>query len=88
MRSPYFQPTFGQPNVFDPMGTCLAIEDVWPGLHIGTNRVEEMRRKVTQFDWGQTALQRWIREAETVLPDGGTWRHFTGRVLPSLQEYV
>ena len=69
MRSPFFQPTFGQPNVFDPMGTCLAIEDVWPGLHIGATRVEEMRRKVAQLDWAHAALQRWIHEAETILPE-------------------
>lgn len=69
MRSPYFQPTFGQPSVFDPMETGLAIEDVWPSLHIGADRVEEMKRKVTQLDWAQTALQRWIHEAETILPE-------------------
>jgi len=64
-----FQPTFGQPNVFAPMRAGLVIEDIWPSLYIGADRVDPMRRKTQQLGWARDALARWRAEAETVLDE-------------------
>ncbi len=75
-----FQPSFGTPCVFNPFDSGLTIEDTWPALYYGADRVEEMRRKIDTFDWARNALELWRAEAEVVLnetpaftrdPDGG-----------------
>jgi len=62
-----FQPNYGLPCVFDPTDRGLLIEDVWPSLYIGADRVAEMARKVETLSWAQRALERMAAEAETVL---------------------
>ena len=69
MSLPRFQPTLGRPCVFAPMETGLAIEDIWPSLYIGADRVEEMKRKSGQCEWARNALDRWRDEAELILPE-------------------
>jgi hypothetical protein len=64
-----FQPTFGWPNVFSPEDSGLALEDAWPSLYIGAERVGEMQRKTQQFAWARHALERWRSEAELVLQE-------------------
>ena len=61
------QPTFGQPSVFNAMETGLAIEDLWPSLFIGAERIEEMKRKINSLPWAKAAYYRWLEEAESVL---------------------
>jgi hypothetical protein len=62
-----FRPSYGWPDVFSPEGCGPAIEDVWPSLHIGADRVEEMKRKVSLLAWAREALSVWRTEAEAVL---------------------
>jgi len=64
---PFGSRAFGWPNVFSPSEAGLAIEDVWPSLYIGADRVEEMARKVRTLEWAKQALTRWQSEAESVL---------------------
>jgi hypothetical protein len=46
--------TFGQPNVFDSLEAGLAIDDFWPSLYIGADRVAEMQRRQQFALWPQT----------------------------------
>ena len=77
---------YGWPNVFSPEDTGMAIEDVWPPLYIGVERVDEMKRKVAECEWAASALDTWRAEAEIVLdeepafvrqPSGGRSNMFT-----------
>ncbi len=69
MRPDAFQGSFGYPCVFNPMETGLAIEDVWPSLYIGADRVDEMKRKIEELDWAKQAFERMTAEAETILKE-------------------
>ena len=61
------RPVYGWPNVFSPESTGMAIEDVWPSLYIGADRVDEMARKAESLPWARDAVERWKAEAERVL---------------------
>ena len=63
------RPIFGWPNVFSPEQAGMAIDDVWPSLYIGVERVEEMKRKIEQCPWAAEALAAWQEEAEIVLAE-------------------
>jgi hypothetical protein len=60
-------PTFGWPNVFSPEDSGMLIEDIYPSLYIGADRVEEMRRKADNLGWAARAVRKWKEEAEVVL---------------------
>jgi len=62
-------PSYGWPNVFSLEQTGTAIEDVWPSLYIGVERVKEMKRKVRECPWAADALELWKSEAEVVLQE-------------------
>ena len=59
--------TFGYPNVFSAHDRGLLIEDIWPTLYIGANRVDAMRERIATSDWAKLAYDQWKVEAETVL---------------------
>jgi len=61
------RPSFGWPSVFAVEGWGPAIEDVWPSLYIGADRVDEMARKIRQLPWASAVLELWREEAEIVL---------------------
>ncbi len=67
--APAFPQPAGWPHVFSPEDRGLAIDDVWPSLYVGAERVPEMRRKVTALPWAAAALAQWRAEAETILPE-------------------
>ena len=43
------------------------IEDIWPTLFFGSERVEEMRRKISKLRWARETFKLMRREAEEVL---------------------
>jgi len=69
MRAADFPQPRGWPNVFSPEGHGLAIEDVWPSLYIGADRVSEIAGKARRLPWAAAVLERWKIEAETVLEE-------------------
>ena len=60
----------------------MAIEDAWPTLFFGDERMGEIRRKAENLPWAARAVEGMLREAESVLADGPLlpeerigWRH-------------
>lgn len=60
----------------------MAIEDVWPTLFFGSDRLDEIRRKVEEVPWAREAFHRWQAEAAQVLAEPPQlpiepigWRH-------------
>jgi hypothetical protein len=58
------------------------IEDVWPTIFFGAERVEEMRRKISELRWAQETFELMKREAEEMLREPPQlpverigWRH-------------
>ncbi len=64
----FVQPVaFGWPYTLSPHDAGLVIEDVWPTLFFGVERLPEIKQKVNQFYWAQTAVEQMKAEAEIVL---------------------
>ena len=68
--------------VLDPSQKGLLIEDVWPGLFFGSERVPEIRRKIECLPWARDMFGTMIEESSTVLtrppqlpPGRPGWRH-------------
>ncbi len=61
--------SFGFPCVFNPMEAGMAIEAIWPSLYIGTDRVDEIKRKTSSLPWAKEVLEQMQREAEEVLAE-------------------
>jgi len=73
---------FGRPYNLCPHDSGMLIEDVWPSIYFGLERVEEIRRKTSELEWAKAALDQMLREAETVLTTEPSqpiervgWRH-------------
>lgn len=71
-----------RPYTLSPHDTGWLIEDVWPSLYFGPERVGEMSRKVDRFPWARRAVDLMTAEADYALssaphvpmePCG--WRH-------------
>ncbi|MBE7462772.1 MAG: heparinase II/III family protein [Planctomycetes bacterium] len=63
------RPVFGWPNILCPDACGPLVEDVWPSMYAGVERVSEMRRKIESLPWAARALERWRAEAEAVLEE-------------------
>lgn len=62
------QPTaFGWPYTLSPHDSGLIIEDVWPTLFFGGERLPEIKRKLDQLNWARAAVEQMKAEAETIL---------------------
>lgn len=68
--------------VLDPSRLGPFVEDVWPGLFFGTERIPEIRRKIALLGWARTLCGRMLRESSCVLrsepvlhPGRPGWRH-------------
>ncbi len=61
------QTTFGWPYLLSPHSSGMVIEDVWPTLFFGAERLPEIRRKVQTLSWAARSLEQMQREAETVI---------------------
>ena len=57
----------GWPYTLSPHDQGPAIEDVWPTLFFGAERVPEIRRKAAELEWAARAVERWRAEAEAAL---------------------
>ena len=73
---------FQWPYTLSPYDTGMLIEDVWPTLFFGVERLEEIRRKVDCLPWAKDVLSQMRAEAEVVvtqpplLPESKIgWRH-------------
>ncbi len=72
----------GWPYTLSPHDSGMVLEDCWPTIYFGAERVPEMRRKISSLPWARAAFEQMKREAEQVLaaepvqpiePVG--WRH-------------
>ena len=57
----------GWPYNLSPHDSGMLIEDVWPSIYFGQERVDEIRRKTETLPWAKVALEQMKREAEAVL---------------------
>ncbi len=57
---------FGWTYTLCPHSIGMIIEDVWPTVFFGWERVEEIRRKPSRLDWARDTLDTMKREAERV----------------------
>jgi hypothetical protein len=58
---------FGWPYNLSPHDSGMAIEDVWPSIYFGKERLPEIRRKIDSLPWAKAAFEQMLREAEAVL---------------------
>ena len=68
--------------VLDPTRRSSLIEDVWPSLFFGVERVPAIKRKLGSSEWAGRMMQRMVEEADVLiknpphLPAGRPgWRH-------------
>lgn len=57
----------GWPYTLSPNDSGMLIEDVWPSIYFGLERVDEVRRKTEALPWARQAVAQMVREAEGVL---------------------
>ena len=60
-------PSFQWPYTLSPHDSGMVIEDVWPTLFFGTERLEEIQRKHASLPWAQRAVAQMIQEADAVI---------------------
>ncbi len=58
---------FGWPYTLSPHDSGMIVEDVWPTVFFGWERVEEIRRKTSTLDWARETLAAMRREAASVI---------------------
>ena len=73
---------FQWPYTLSPYDTGMAIEDAWPTLFFGEERMDEIRRKADRLLWAAQAVEKMAREAEVVIEEAPLlpeerigWRH-------------
>lgn len=73
---------FQWPYSLSPYDSGMVIEDTWPTLFWGAERLDEIRRKVENFSWAANAVAQMRQEAESVLDEPPLlpqerigWRH-------------
>lgn len=69
-RIPGFDPSQvvpGWPYTLSPHDTGLILEDCWPSIYFGVERLAEIRRKIDKLPWARAAFEQMKREAEAVL---------------------
>ncbi|MSS71508.1 MAG: hypothetical protein EXS64_08455 [Candidatus Latescibacteria bacterium] len=73
---------FQWPYTLSPYDSGMVIEDVWPTLFFGAERLAEVRRKAEKLTWAADAVAQMQREAESVLREPPLlpeerigWRH-------------
>ena len=59
--------SFQWPYTLSPYDSGMVIEDVWPTIFFGAERLEEIRRKTNKLQWAADALAQMQQEAEVVL---------------------
>jgi hypothetical protein len=58
---------FQWPYTLSPYDSGMIIEDTWPTIFFGAERLDEIRRKTDTLPWASDALAQMQQEAETVL---------------------
>ncbi len=71
-----------RPNVLSPHSRGTVLEDVWPPIFWGGERLEEIKRKINELNWAAECYRLLLREARPVLEDEPSlpierigWRH-------------
>lgn len=71
-----------QPNVLSPHSRGTVLEDVWPPVFWGGERLEEIKRKIGELDWAAECYRLLLQEARPILDDEPLlpiepigWRH-------------
>lgn len=59
----------GRPYTLSPHDSGLLIEDVWPAIFFGRERVGEIECKITRLTWAKGVWEQMKAEAERVLND-------------------
>ena len=53
--------------VLDPTRRSSLIEDVWPSLFFGVERVPAVKRKLGRPEWAGRMMQRMVEEADVLI---------------------
>ena len=59
--------SFQWPYTLSPYDSGMVIEDVWPTIFFGAERLKEIRRKIDTLQWAADSFSQMQEEAEIVL---------------------
>lgn len=59
--------SFQWPNTLCPYDSGMVIEDTWPTIFFGVERLREIHRKIKNFQWASDIFEKMQMEAELVL---------------------